>query len=250
MPEGVVSRQYEPALAALPYNRARGSNRLGVSIKRPVKAGGRAIFIGEPRCRRSDGQSDLSLVIGDFLNGERDGGICQFGDGADIFEIEPAAGDVGRNIRFVLVVADYDLHRPSKHLSAKIFDCHLRGGDGCLPAEIGIRTGLIVENTDAYRCRRLRRGGRLQNESRANAYDQRNETHSILPARNQRGARPRGSKRAHYRSNQHPDKGAPKCPRWVTCGRRLGKNFLTLLQHWSGAVTCPACLCGGFGRWP
>jgi putative transposase len=27
----------------------------------------------------------------------------------------------------------------------------------------------------------------------------------------------------------------------VTCGRRLGKNFLTLLQHWSGAVTCPAC---------
>src|SRR6516162_7666334 len=27
------------------------------------------------------------------------------------------------------------------------------------------------------------------------------------------------------------------CPLWVTCGRRLGKNFLTLLQHWSGAVT-------------
>jgi len=24
-------------------------------------------------------------------------------------------------------------------------------------------------------------------------------------------------------------------------GRRLGKSFLTLLQHWSGAVTCPAC---------
>jgi hypothetical protein len=21
----------------------------------------------------------------------------------------------------------------------------------------------------------------------------------------------------------------------------LGKNFLTFLQHWSGAVTCPAC---------
>jgi len=23
--------------------------------------------------------------------------------------------------------------------------------------------------------------------------------------------------------------------------RRPGKNFLTFLQHWSGAVTCPAC---------
>jgi len=29
-----------------------------------------------------------------------------------------------------------------------------------------------------------------------------------------------------------------------------GKNFLTLLQHWSGAVTCPACWCGADGRWP
>jgi hypothetical protein len=27
----------------------------------------------------------------------------------------------------------------------------------------------------------------------------------------------------------------------VTCGRRVGKNFLTFLQHRSGAVTCPAC---------
>ena len=31
---------------------------------------------------------------------------------------------------------------------------------------------------------------------------------------------------------------------WVTCGRRHGKSFLTLLQHWSGAVICAACLCG------
>jgi hypothetical protein len=27
-------------------------------------------------------------------------------------------------------------------------------------------------------------------------------------------------------------------------------GVLTLLQHWSGAVTCPACLCGADGRWP
>jgi hypothetical protein len=39
-------------------------------------------------------------------------------------------------------------------------------------------------------------------------------------------------------------------PLWVMCGRRPGKNFLTLLQHWSGAVMCPACLCGRCGRWP
>jgi len=23
-----------------------------------------------------------------------------------------------------------------------------------------------------------------------------------------------------------------------------------VLQHWSGAVTCPACWCGADGRWP
>jgi putative tryptophan/tyrosine transport system substrate-binding protein len=27
----------------------------------------------------------------------------------------------------------------------------------------------------------------------------------------------------------------------VTCGRRPGKDILTFVQHWSGAVTCPAC---------
>jgi len=37
---------------------------------------------------------------------------------------------------------------------------------------------------------------------------------------------------------------------WVMCGRRLGKYFLTHLQHWSGAVMCPACLCDRCGRWP
>src|SRR5262249_43267008 len=39
-------------------------------------------------------------------------------------------------------------------------------------------------------------------------------------------------------------------PLWVMCGRRLGKNFLTLLQHWSGAVMCPACSCGGQAAGP
>ena len=38
---------------------------------------------------------------------------------------------------------------------------------------------------------------------------------------------------------------------WVMCGRRLiDKGFFTLMQHWSGAVMCPACLCGADGRWP
>jgi hypothetical protein len=31
-------------------------------------------------------------------------------------------------------------------------------------------------------------------------------------------------------------------PQWVMCGRRLiDKSFFTLMQHWSGAVMCPAC---------
>jgi hypothetical protein len=29
---------------------------------------------------------------------------------------------------------------------------------------------------------------------------------------------------------------------WVMCGRRrIDKSFFTLMQHWSGAVMCPAC---------
>jgi len=41
-----------------------------------------------------------------------------------------------------------------------------------------------------------------------------------------------------------------QCPLWVMCGRRLGKNFLTLLQRWSGAVMCPAWLCGTMAAGP
>jgi len=37
---------------------------------------------------------------------------------------------------------------------------------------------------------------------------------------------------------------------WVTCGRRPGKDFLTVLQHWSGVVTCPACRCGSVAAGP
>ena len=40
---------------------------------------------------------------------------------------------------------------------------------------------------------------------------------------------------------------------WIAWAQRhmsalpLGKNFLTWLQHWSGAAMCPTCLCGGVG---
>jgi len=40
------------------------------------------------------------------------------------------------------------------------------------------------------------------------------------------------------------------CRSWVTCGRRPGKSFFDVGADWSGAVTCPACWCGGCGRWP
>src|SRR5262245_11911915 len=99
MTEGIVGRQDEPALAALRYDRTCSSDRLGVSIERPMKAGGRAIFIGQSRRCWTDRQGDLSLVVGDLLNRERDRGICQFGDGAHIFKIKPAARYVGREVR-------------------------------------------------------------------------------------------------------------------------------------------------------
>src|SRR5262245_37669256 len=92
MTKGIVGREDEPALAALRYDRTLGSNRLGISVEGPVKAGGRAIFIGQSRRCWADGQSDLSLVVGDFLNRESDRGICQFGYGAHIFEVKPEIG--------------------------------------------------------------------------------------------------------------------------------------------------------------
>jgi hypothetical protein len=71
------------------------------------------------------------------------------------------------------------------------------------------------------------------------------ELFRVLPAGHYAGRRfPRAAAWRYSPRSGAPRRASaawPRCPLWVTCGRRLGKNFLTKLQHWSGAVTCPAC---------
>jgi hypothetical protein len=55
MTKSVIGNQQEPALAAFGDNRTRRTDRLRVSVERPVKAGRRTILVGESRCRRSGG---------------------------------------------------------------------------------------------------------------------------------------------------------------------------------------------------
>jgi hypothetical protein len=164
------------------------------------------------------------MVVGDLLNRERDRGICQLGNGAHIFKIKPAARDVGREVRLVLVIADHDLYRPPEHLSAKVLDRHLRGGNRCLAAKIGIRTSLIVENADAYRYRRLRRGGRLQHERRAKTPGQQNDAHDGLPVAKifkPDGLRPLTKEFPLFMRRQQ------QCPLWVISG------------HFALQLSCP-----------
>ena len=75
MTKRVVGNQQEPALAALGNDGTGCADGLRIRVERPVKARGRAILVGEPRCRRSREQRDLPFLLGDLLDCQRDSRI-------------------------------------------------------------------------------------------------------------------------------------------------------------------------------
>src|SRR6266480_5577989 len=75
VPEGVVSGQNVPALAAQRDDGAGRTDRLRIGVERPMETGWRTILVGEPRRRGPDGQGNLSLVLGDLLYRKRNSRI-------------------------------------------------------------------------------------------------------------------------------------------------------------------------------
>jgi hypothetical protein len=93
MTEGVVGDQQEPALAAFGNDGTGRAGGLRVRVERPVKAGRRAILVGQSRRRRPSEQRDLPLLLGDLLDCQRNSRIRQLGDGAHPVDVEPAPCD-------------------------------------------------------------------------------------------------------------------------------------------------------------
>src|SRR5262249_28251018 len=149
MTESVIGDQEEPTLATFGNNGTSCTDRLRIGVERPVKAGRRAILVGESRCRRSGGQRDFPLLLGDLLNCQRNRRIRQFGNRTHSVNIKPAPHEGRGHVRLVLMITDGDLDRFSQDLTAYVLDSHTRSIDRGLAAEVRIRAGLVVENPDA-----------------------------------------------------------------------------------------------------
>ena len=105
------------------------TDRLRISVERPVKAGRRAILVGEPRCRRPGEQRDLPLLLGDLLHCQCNSRIRQLGNRTHSVDVKPTSRDGRGHVRFVLMIANDDLDRFSKGFAADSLYSHARGVD-------------------------------------------------------------------------------------------------------------------------
>ena len=106
------------------------------------------MLAGQFRRGRASHKVDLLLLFGNALHGERHRRRGQFHDGVDLFGIIPLTGDIGGNVRLVLVVGGDNLNRCVQHLAAEILGSHLRCFIGPFAAKIRINTGLVIEDAD------------------------------------------------------------------------------------------------------
>src|SRR5215831_19987763 len=124
MTESVIGNQQEPALATFGDDGTSRTDRLRISVERPVKASRRAILVGETGCRRPGGQCDSALLLGDLLDCQRNRRVRQFRNRTYPVDIKPAAYQGRGHIRLVLMIADDDLDRFSEDLATHVLDSH------------------------------------------------------------------------------------------------------------------------------
>jgi hypothetical protein len=80
------------------------------------------------------------MLGGELLDGKGDGGVVEADRHVHAAGVEPLAGNVGSDIRFVLMVGEHDFHRLAEHGAAGILYRHARGRDGARTARIGVET--------------------------------------------------------------------------------------------------------------
>ena len=93
-------------------------------------------------------EEHLVLLADDFVDGERDARVRHVDDDVDLVDVEPLAGDVGADVRLVLVIGGDDLDLQPLRRGAVVLHRHLRGNHRALPREIGIEAGSVVEHAD------------------------------------------------------------------------------------------------------
>ena len=156
--ERVIRGQEKPRVAASPGQRLPRPVREHIGVIGEGDRVGRACLSGQVRRSAAGIHQHHVLFLDHIADGQRDTGIRRVGDHVDLLDVSPLPRDAHADIRLVLVVAEDDVNGPALVAQARILDRHRGGHHAVGAADIGIKAGLIVQDTDLD-VFVLRRGG-------------------------------------------------------------------------------------------
>ena len=139
VPERVVRRDEKPAVAASLHDRLAGAVGERPGVIRPVHGVGGARLARQIGCGRTGDDENLILFLGDRVHSQRYSGIGHVEDRIDLVHVKPFSGDIGADVRLVLVIGRDDLDLVAALFDARILDRQLGGNDRALAGEVRIK---------------------------------------------------------------------------------------------------------------
>src|SRR4051812_6014500 len=106
MPERVVVRDEEPAVAAALDNRLRGAGGEGGRVEHPLHRVGRTEFAVEARSAGGLRDEQLLLLVGDVLDRQTHRRYRYVHNQIDLFDIIPTPRNAGADVRLELMIAE------------------------------------------------------------------------------------------------------------------------------------------------
>jgi len=146
--EGIVRGQEEPAIAARLGQRLAGAVGKHIGVEGERNRVRRARLAGEVGGGGARIEMHHVLLARHVAHRERNAGIRRVDDGIDLVIVDPLPGDVGAEVRLVLVVAAQHIDLPALRRQAGVLDRHLDRCNRIGTADVGIEARHVVEYTD------------------------------------------------------------------------------------------------------
>ena len=181
--EGIVGGEEEPSVAAgLDHRRSR-SVRQHPGVIGPVDGVGIALGARQIGGGGAGDDERLVLVAGDGGHRERDARVRHVDDHVDFVDVVPLVGDVGADVRLVLMVAADEVDLDVGVVLGEIGDGELRRRHRTRAADVGIKARHVAQHADLDVDLLLRRSGtgdkRRRERSRAEKMFQYRSLHGL-----------------------------------------------------------------------
>jgi hypothetical protein len=149
--EDIIGSNEKPGVIARLHGRFARALGERVGVKGVVNRVGPAVFVCQAHHGRGVHDEDLVALLGDLIHGERSRGARDIEDRFDALLVEPLPGQRTGKVDLVLMVREDDLNRAPKHLAAEVVDCHARGRDSSLAADVGIGPRHVEQKAELQR---------------------------------------------------------------------------------------------------